>query len=72
MRATLIRLRSADGLMEMNEDVRIGKSYEVIPGTERVVTLFNTKTGQVHEKTMILCTDYSLLPVELLRIESPA
>lgn len=72
MRAVLVKRRTDDGLMSANNDVPLGRAYEVISGTERVMSCYHVPTDTIHEKVMIRASDGSWLPVELLRIEAPA
>jgi hypothetical protein len=69
--ATLIKKKSEDGLIEVNEDVPLGKKYKVDPKSIKTVNLRNVELGRNHEKDMIRCHDGSLFPIELLKIGGP-
>jgi len=58
--ATLIKCSTADGLVEMEAGVPLGKIYRVFPETKRTVTLWNVKKQVFHEKE-IVDTDSKIL-----------
>lgn len=72
MKATLVARSTADGLVEVNDDVPIGRVYEVMPGSETEVTMVHKPTGKVHTKVMVQDVEGGWLPVEMLRLERPA
>lgn len=66
--ATLIKRKTADGQVEMNDDVPLGRTYEIDLDTLAYYDAYNGETGQVHNKIMVEHKDGGLIPVELLRI----
>jgi hypothetical protein len=72
MRATLVKRRTDDGFMEMNDDVPIGKVYEVEAGSQRTMQMVHVPTGTPHSKVMIRDVAGGWLAVEMLRLEGPA
>ena len=67
-KAVLIKRKSLDRLIEVEDYVPIGKEYLVDPESIRCVDLMNLEFRKVHQKDMILCNNGKLLPVELLKI----
>ena len=51
--ATLMKLKSADGLIEMEDHIPLGKKYTVNTATLRTVKLFNLDKKVSHEKDII-------------------
>lgn len=72
-RAVLIARESADGLIGVNDDVEIGKVYEVDLSTIQTVTFYNVKQKVIHKREAIRAQEddgWNFYPTELLRIES--
>lgn len=73
--ATIIKLKTADGLVEMAKNIQIGTTYRVDLETMREVPLCNIEFGKNHSKMIITRLTGrgepdGWLAVELLRIES--
>jgi len=51
--ATLMKLKSADGLVEMEDHISLGKKYHVNTATLRTVKLTHLPTGTHHEKEIV-------------------
>lgn len=66
--ATLVKLKSDDGLIEMNADVPLGKHYVVDLDSRRVDDLFNFTYFREHTKESIATRDGGRLPTDLLSI----
>lgn len=69
VKAALIALRTADGLVECGEGVEVGREYLVDVDTRRTVQLFNFEHGCRHTKEIINAVDGAWLPMELLRLQ---
>lgn len=66
VRATLVATRTADGLVEFNDDVEVGRAYYVNPLTRRTIRLRH-ETGVVHQKEVVNdAMSGAWLPVECL------
>lgn len=69
--ATLVKRRSANGLIEVKDHVTIGKTYVVDLRTLRTATLCHLPTGEVYEAQVIWeCESGRWLAMELLAIEA--
>jgi len=66
--AKLIKLKTDDGLMEMNDDIPLGKNYVVDTDTKRIVRGFNLEYGKEWEREIIFTPSDGFLPTELLEI----
>ena len=67
--ARLIKRTTADGLMEMMDEIPLGKIYRIDVATRRVFPFMFLATGQAHEKEMVQIYPHQpgmWLPVELL------
>ena len=69
VKATLIRHATLDGMVEIWEDVPLGKTYEVILESRRTVTLYNIKHQVNHQKEIIDAISGRWLPLECLKLE---
>lgn len=66
--ATVIKLKSDDGLIEMWGD-RLGKVYKVETNSRRMSTCYNLDKHITHEKEMIATVPFEgWLPTELLEL----
>ena len=73
IRARLVKLASADGLVEFEDGTPIGKIYIIDLATKERQRMKNIKHGAVHEKDVVreYCLDGSLggwLPLECLEL----
>lgn len=71
--AKLIKHATHDGLMEINDDVPLGKIYRVDLDSRRIAGFKNTKVNKLHSKTIISTIDGAgkvtgYLPLEILQI----
>lgn len=69
VKATLIRHSTLDGMVEIWEDVPLGKTYGVFLESRRTVILHNTKRHVNHQKEIIDDISGRWLPVECLKLE---
>jgi hypothetical protein len=71
-RATLARLRTADGKFHVHDDVYLGKEYKILPGTIHMHPWTDDATGEVVHHLSVMMEaeeDRGWFPVELLDIE---
>lgn len=72
--AVLIKHRTEDGLMELCDNVPLGREYEVDMDSRKRVKLFNAVQEKVHRKEVIgIIEDGKFagwMPMELLVIKS--
>lgn len=69
VKAKVIALKTADGLMEFKGFVQVGKVYEVDPETRRTAQFFNTEKGVLHVKEIVDVDNGRWLPTELLQLQ---
>lgn len=73
MKGTLVARATPDGLFRVNDDVPLGRTYEVVPGSARTATFFNTEHHVLHAKEVVSIRDslghVTYFPTALLRIE---
>lgn len=55
--AKLVRHKSEDGLVEVWEDIPIGKIYKIDLDTLRKATFYNEKFKKMHDKYIVNCAD---------------
>jgi len=69
--ARLIKRKTDDGLMELEDHVPLGRIYRVDTHSRRVWNCVHIPSGRVHEKEMIQLYPHQpcgWLPVELLEL----
>lgn len=73
MWARLVRHRTADGLVEMVDEIPLGMLYRIDPERAEVVLLTHDATGHGHLKVMVPDLDRpgQSLPLELLEVITP-
>jgi len=74
-RAVLVRRRTDDGLVVMNDNIQLGTVYRVDIESMRLAAFFNNFHRKNHEKLIVDSLKPNgevdgWLPVDLLRIES--
>jgi hypothetical protein len=70
VKATLVKRTTAEGLVEFQADVPIGKVYLIDPTTQRVETMLNVEKGCFHKKEVVSDRHGAWLPVECLQMEA--
>lgn len=69
VKAKLIKHVTNDGLMEMKNDIPLGKIYNVDSDTLRNVRAYNVEKRKHHIKMMVMdVNNNAFLPMELLEI----
>lgn len=68
--ATLVKLRTDDGLVEMHDNIPLGKTYEVDLDSIATHELFNLVHHR-HTKESITARDGGRIPTEMLDIPDP-
>ena len=63
--ATLVKRRSENGLVEIEDHIRLGKRYRVLPSLRRTFRAFH-ESGVWHSVDMVMTDDGQWFPVELL------
>lgn len=66
--ATLVKRQTADGLIEVEDYISIGKTYEVDLDRIETAEFFNTSRSVEHTKEIIWCRDGGWFATELLTI----
>ncbi len=69
-RATLIKLKTDDGFVEMHDDVPLGRVYLVELTTRRMRRGMHLPTRSTWQREMVEDVEGGWLPTELLRIEA--
>lgn len=72
VKARLVKRASDDGFVEVEDDVELGREYEVDPATQRVVQLRHIPSGTIHTKEVVDARGGGLHFVELLDLPSSA
>jgi len=63
----LIKRKTDDGLMEIEDNIPLGKIYEVDLSTKKSLRGMNIQTGQLWERLMVQI-DGQWFPLELLEV----
>lgn len=66
--ATLIKRATEDGMVELKDDVPIGKTYEVDLDTISTYVIYNTVRAEHHMKEVIWTRDGGWFATEMLDI----
>lgn len=69
VKATLIKLKTDDGLLQMRPHIQLGKVYEVDPTTRKAEKGVNTDKCVLWEREIILTENGEWLPTEMLDIK---
>lgn len=69
-RATLIKTITDDGLIEMHDDIKVGKVYLIDDETVRVAAGLNHVLNKRWIRLVVDTCDGGWFPTELLRIEN--
>lgn len=68
IQAHLVKKATADGLVEFEDDVELGRVYLVELDSRQQVDLLNDETGEPHTKEIIFTNEGAWLPLECLRL----
>lgn len=68
VKAVVVSLKTADGMMPFEPHVKLGDTYFVDVNSRRVVNLFNIQFNVVHAKEVFAADNGRWLPTELLRV----
>lgn len=69
IKATLIKKKTNDGLVEITEHIEIGKEYMIDPMSEQMLTGINLIKNKMWQRMMVQIVDGKWLPTELLEWE---
>ena len=64
--AILIKKKTDDGLIEIQDSVKLGTKYLIDPTTEKTISGFNFKKGKAWTRNLVMANDGTWLPSELL------
>jgi hypothetical protein len=68
IQAELVKRATADGLVEFEDDIPLGRVYLVEVDSHQVLMLLNDETGDCHMKEVIYTDEGVWLPVECLKL----
>lgn len=69
VKATLIKHKTDDGLVEFNPGVPLGQEYLVDLDSRRKQSMFNAEFLVTHKKDLIFTPEGAWLPVECLKLQ---
>ena len=69
IKATLIKKKTNDGLVEMVKHIEIGKEYMIDPLSEQMLTGINLIKKKMWQRMMVQVVNGTWLPTELLEYE---
>jgi hypothetical protein len=70
LKAKLVKLQTDDGLVRLNPDVELGKTYLVYPESIKQIDWHNTEVDQNVWRDSIWAEPNGWMPLELLEIEA--
>ena len=66
IKATLVKKKTNDGLVEITEHIEIGKEYMIDPLSEQMLTGINLIKNKMWQRMMVQVVNGKWLPTELL------
>jgi hypothetical protein len=70
LKAKLVKLQTDDGLVRLNPDVELGKTYLVYPESIKQIGWHNTEVNQTVRRESIWVEPSGWMPLELLEVEA--